>query len=173
MKLIVGLGNPEEKYQNNRHNIGFMIIDRIVKELMVSPHVEKKLKSLVFYHHVSGTIFARPQTFMNSSGIAVKKLVEQYHIKPADLWVIHDDLDIPLGSYKIQKGKGPKLHNGVNSIEKKLGTDDFWRVRIGVENRVSGNRIPGEEYVLQDFTGEEKKFLSPVINKICKELATS
>src|SRR3972149_1266470 len=112
MKLIVGLGNPGEGYNNNRHNVGHMVVESL----------------------------KRSQGFMNDSGVFVNKLVEQNMVKTSDLWVIHDDLDIPLGSYKIQKGKGPKLHNGINSIEKELASEDFWRVRVGVENRSSENK---------------------------------
>jgi len=89
-----------------------------------------------------------------------------------DLYIVHDDLDIKLGEYKIQKGKGPKVHKGINSIEKALGTDDFWRVRVGVDNRDSNNRTPGEQYVLQDFTSEEKEILDKVLDETCKKLAT-
>ena len=155
MKLIVGLGNPGERYKNNRHNVGHIVVDVLKRRISNKAIVRKS------------------DCFINQSGEFVKKLVEQYRLNPSDLWVIHDDLDIPLGSYKIQKGKGPKLHNGINSIEEKLGTDEFWRVRVGVDNRSPEDRISGEEYVLQDFTEEELKLLKPVIEKICKRLATS
>ncbi len=156
MKLIIGLGNPEEKYKNNRHNVGHIVVDELLTRVLPP-----------------GVIVRKTITFMNESGEFVRKLVEQYRINPSDLWVIHDDLDIPLGSYKTQKGKGPKLHNGVNSIEEELGTDDFWRVRGGVDSRDSNNRIPGEEYVLQDFSDKELELLKPVIKEICKKLVTS
>jgi len=156
MRLIVGLGNPGEEYKNNRHNIGHLVVATLTKKPLPKGYMVK-----------------RAGCFMNQSGEFVKKLVEQYHLNPSDLRVIHDDLDIPLGSYKIQKGKGPRLHNGINSIEEKLGTDEFWRVRVGVDNRSPEDRISGEEYVLQDFTEEELKLLKPVIEKICKRLATS
>lgn len=102
----------------------------------------------------------------------MKKLVAQYSLNTSDLWIIHDDLDIPLGAFKIQKGKGPKVHNGILSIEEKLGTDDFWRVRIGIDNRSSQDKIPGERYVLEDFTPEERKILEGTIEEICKKLVT-
>jgi PTH1 family peptidyl-tRNA hydrolase len=107
---------------------------------------------------------------MNESGIFVKKLVEQYKLDLSDLWVIHDDLDIPLGSYKIQKGKGPKIHKGLMSIDKELGTDEYWHVRIGVDNRPLESRIPGEEYVLEDFRPEEIEIIQNVIEKMAGEL---
>jgi len=156
MKLIIGLGNPGRDYENNRHNIGHLVVEELAK---------KRLSK--------GMVVKKTNCYMNKSGEFVEKLVEQYHLNPSDLWVIHDDLDIPLGSFKIQKGKGPKLHNGVISIEEILGTGDFWRVRIGVDNRDPGGRVSGEEYVLQDFTHEEIELLKPVIEEICKKLATS
>lgn len=155
MRLIIGLGNPGEKYKNNRHNVGHMVIDALASK------------------NLPRTVVRKTDCFMNESGEFVKKLVEQYHVKPADLWVIHDDLDIALGSYKIQFGKGPKKHKGLASADEVLGTSDYWHVRVGVENRDQGNRTPGEEYVLQDFTPQEKPFLEKAINEVCKKLATS
>ncbi|MEJ2347711.1 MAG: aminoacyl-tRNA hydrolase, partial [Patescibacteria group bacterium] len=138
MKLLVGLGNPGEEHKNNRHNVGFMVVDELF--LLIKPgsetkyfSMQKKFDTEIFK---SGeVILVKPQTFMNSSGKAVKKILDHFKIKTSDLWVIHDDLDIPLGDFKIQKGKGPKLHKGVMSIEKELNKSDFWRVRVGVENR--------------------------------------
>ena len=149
MKLIVGLGNPGQKYKYNRHNVGFMVVDRLM-EL-----------------NLAGVVLAKPQTFMNKSGIAVKKLTKHYSLPPNALYVIHDDLDIELGKYKISLGKGPKVHNGLRSIYEQLGTKDFWHVRIGIDNRLkTGFKGTGEEYVLQNFRPEEKK----IINKICQEI---
>ena len=163
MKLVIGIGNPGEKYKNNRHNVGHFVVDEL-KNLGT-----KKLKNITV---------VKTNTYMNESGIFVKKLVNQYKINLSNLWVIHDDLDIPLGSYKIQFGKGPKLHNGVNSIEKELGSEDFWRVRVGIENRMindkwpmlNGKKISGEEYVLQDFTEEERSILDATIRKLLIDL---
>jgi PTH1 family peptidyl-tRNA hydrolase len=151
MKLIIGLGNPGEKYKNNRHNVGYMVIDKLKKGF-------------------------KTNCFMNESGKIVKKLIEQYKVDLPNLWIIHDDLDIPLGNYKIQFGRGPKEHNGLKSIEEKLGTKDFWRVRIGIENRGEPHFAEvsrGKEYVLEDFTNEERKVLDRVIFEVCKKLATS
>jgi peptidyl-tRNA hydrolase, PTH1 family len=110
---------------------------------------------------------------MNESGKAVKKLVDFYKVEMDDLYVIHDDLDIKLGEYKIQKGVGPKVHGGVNSIERELGKEDFWRARVGVDNRDLENRIPGEEYVLQNFTREERNILMESINQLVSNLEES
>jgi PTH1 family peptidyl-tRNA hydrolase len=156
MRFIVGLGNSGEKYQNNRHNVGHLVVDALLKKTLPKGYIVKKTNC-----------------FMNESGEFVKKLVDQYKINLSDLWVIHDDLDILLGSHKIQKGKGPKLHNGVNSIERGLGKEDFWRVRVGVDNREAEDRMSGEEYVLEDFTQEERPDLNRVIEEICRKLARS
>ncbi|EKE05761.1 MAG: hypothetical protein ACD_19C00182G0089 [uncultured bacterium] len=157
MKLIIGLGNPGVQYKNNRHNAGHMVID----ELQPSTRIR-------------GLIIKKSDSFMNNSGFFVKKQLSKYpSVSTSDLYIIHDDLDIPLGAFKIQFGKGPKGHNGIINIEEKLGTCDFWRVRVGVENRMKNEelRIKGEEYVLQDFTEEEKIILNGVIKQICNQLA--
>lgn len=168
MKLIVGLGNPGAKYQNNRHNVGFAVVDQLQTEITKSK-LQDPEKILIF----------KSQNLMNNSGKFVRKLVDRYQLDLADLWVIHDDLDLVLGTYKIQFGKGPKVHYGVKSIEEELGTPDFWRVRIGVENRPERTGKPsftkataGREYVLQDFKEEERKIVGEVINEICKKLLT-
>lgn len=170
MKLIVGLGNPEDKHRNNRHNSGFLVVDALARLLLEEEWSSvKKFQSLIIKHE-GFFILVKPQTFMNNSGKAVKKLIDQYKIESSDLWVIHDDLDIALGDYKIQKGKGPKLHKGIESIEEKLGKTDFWRVRIGIENRSAENNISGETYVLQNFAEEETNIITPTIAKISREI---
>lgn len=161
MKLIVGLGNPGEQYQNTRHNVGFQFLDYMYKKLEVSSikpfRFEKKLQTEIAEMKIRDEqfILTKPQTFMNESGSAVKKVMSNYQLTIDNVFVVHDDLDIPLGEYKIQRGKGPKLHYGVESIANHLHSKDFWRVRIGVDNRSTENRTPGEAYVLQDFVPEE------------------
>jgi len=167
MKIIIGLGNLGEKYKNNRHNIGFMVLDKLNDK-----NWQKSKSNLLLYSWLnSSTELVKPQTFMNESGVAVKYAVNKHKIKTADLYIIHDDLDIPLGSYKIQLGVGPKVHNGINSVEDAIGTKDFWRIRIGVDNRDPNDRAQGEEYVLQDFTNEDREILDGVIKKVCKEIS--
>lgn len=159
MKLVVGLGNPGSKYKNNRHNVGYLVADELKSQI-------SKLKTTT--HNLK---VVRTNTFVNESGKFVKHLISQYpNIPISNLYVVHDDLDIPLGSYKIQFGKGPKDHKGLNSIYHELGTEDFWHVRVGVDNRNPRNRIEGEEYVLQDFTTEEKVIVNSVIDKLIKNL---
>jgi PTH1 family peptidyl-tRNA hydrolase len=159
MLLIVGLGNPGTKYQNNRHNVGHLFVDYIVQ----------KFKGL----NVPRLKIVKTDCYMNVSGVFVKKLVSSYSLQttPYPLIVIHDDLDIPLGKFHIQFASGPQLHNGLESVEQHLKTKDFWRVRIGVDNRLPDKRIPGEKYSLQNFLPEEKKLLeTEIFPKIFSQL---
>jgi PTH1 family peptidyl-tRNA hydrolase len=174
MKLIIGLGNPGEKYKNTRHNVGFVIVDKLKAKLNANADWERndKFKAEICKLSLVDAILAKPQTFMNESGKAVSRFVNFYNFDKEDLWVIHDDLDLKLGEYKIQNGVGPKLHYGVSAIEENLDSKQFWRVRVGVDNRLEGNRIPGEVYVLQNFTEEEIYKISPVIEEICTNLMT-
>ncbi len=147
MILIIGLGNPGKKYINNRHNVGHMFVDYLTEN--------QKLKVKII----------KTDCYMNQSGVFVKKLVSRYtlHPTPYTLIIVHDDLDIPLGKFHIQFGVGPQLHNGLESIENHLKTKDFWRVRIGIDNRPTDKRIPGETYTLQNFLPNEKNFLKTEI----------
>jgi len=195
MILIIGLGNPGEKYKNNRHNAGFIVIDEI-KKLQNFPDLEfsKKFNSeisegtLIPILPIQGegarradegekkeALFIKPNAFMNNSGEAVRKILDFYKLTPRDIIVIHDDLDIEIGNYKISSDISSAGHKGVQDIMDRLGTQEFKRVRIGVET--AGGRqnrnIPGEDYVLQDFSEEEIekiKFLAVnIIDEIKKE----
>lgn len=181
MKLIVGLGNPGERYLSTRHNVGFIVVDALVDKLIKlqfpisSWQKSKNERTLWCKMKIKGQEieFIKPHTFMNDSGISVGYEYKKHSLNIDDIYVIHDDLDINLGDYKVQKGKGPKVHNGVESVEKHLKSKDFWRVRVGIENReTSGDiRLPkGEDYVLQNFTNEEKVVLDSVIEKVIEEL---
>lgn len=177
MKLIIGLGNPGSKYKNNRHNVGFMVVDKLAKAMNAGSWKKIKRFNVLVTDRLPIGRLVKPLSFMNSSGKVVKKLATYYKVYIPYIWVIHDDLDIKLGEYKVQMEHGPKLHGGVNSIEKELKSESFWRVRIGVDNRDPETRMPGEEYVLQDFTGEEEVKLEGTIKglveELCKKLATS
>lgn len=155
MKLVVGLGNPELSYLSTRHNTGYIFIENLQRN---------KLRD--------GVLVRKTNVFMNQSGDFVNSQVNKYQINLKDLFVVHDDLDIPLGEFKIQFGRGPKDHNGLKSIDDKLGSSAYWHVRIGVDNRDSDNRTSGEEYVLQNFQDCERKILDEVIKEACKKLET-
>lgn len=167
MKLIVGLGNPGKEYQQTRHNVGFLFVDELATKLKIEFEKNKYVDSEVAAN--SDFILAKPHTFMNNSGQAVKSLITYYDLPIANLIVIHDDLDIPLGQYKIQHAVGPKMHNGIISIENEVKSNQFTRIRIGVDNRDPENRIPGDVYVLQKFTDDEMKILKGVIENIVVE----
>lgn len=154
MKLIIGLGNPGSKYIHNRHNVGYLFID-FLKDSGAAQNDE----------------LLKTNTFMNDSGVFVKKVLATNSYPLDALYIAHDDLDLKLGEYKIQFGVGPKVHNGINSVESALGTKDFWRIRIGVDNRKNDDE--GGKYVLEDFTDEELKTLEGVYAKIRDDLAKS
>ncbi len=185
MLLIVGLGNPGPKYQNNRHNVGFQFVDFIAPLLNCSIVKKEKLFSTMKQSNDETIVLAKPNTFMNLSGVAVKKLTSHYSLATSHLIIIHDDLDIPLGKFHIQFASGPQLHNGLESVEQHLKTKEFWRVRIGVDNRMPKNNylqddrpqdnktpwIEGEKYSLQNFLPEEKKLLEvEIFPKIFEQL---
>lgn len=130
MKLIVGLGNPGEKYASTRHNIGFMVVERFAHEIQLKWKDEPG-------HHASiakspDVCLLKPTAFMNASGVAVSSIAAYYKLSPSDVWVIHDDLDLPIGKIRIRTGGGSAGHNGVESIMRELKTDAFTRFRLGI-----------------------------------------
>ncbi|OGG12025.1 aminoacyl-tRNA hydrolase [Candidatus Gottesmanbacteria bacterium RBG_13_45_10] len=133
MKLIVGLGNPGGEYESTRHNIGFMIVDRLSRELSSKTAVwqnDTLHKALVA--KTGDVILVKPLTYMNNSGLAVKSLVDHYQVKPQDVWVVHDDIDLPLGKIRIRQRGGTAGHNGVMSILGAIKSDTFIRFRMGI-----------------------------------------
>ncbi len=164
MRIIVGLGNPGREYADSRHNAGVMMVDRLAEKLESDYGWRKHYDALV-YKTPEVVLVKTKDIFMNESGRLLQGLPE------GEVYVAHDDLDIHLGEYKIQKGKGPKEHNGVESVEKRLGTKDFWRIRIGIDNRTTP--IEGEIYVLQKFAPEEKVMLENALDAIIKTINTN
>lgn len=168
MKLIVGLGNPGEGYSKTRHNVGFMVVDRLVEKLNAPDWTaSKKFEAELTIK--DDLVIVKPTTFMNASGKSVRKLARHHKIEPKDIWVIHDDLDISLGEYKVQKGKGPREHKGIGSVEKELGKESFWRVRVGVDNRGEEKTL-GERYVLEKFKEEELVTIESKVDEIADRL---
>lgn len=155
MKLIVGLGNPEKKYDNTRHNIGFMILDKYLsdanyKEKFNGLYIEKNIKN-------EKVIFLKPLTYMNNSGFCVEKFVNFFKIKIDDILVIHDDLDLDFGKFRLKKNSSSGGHNGIKSIIQCLGTNEFSRLKIGINNSQKENVI---DFVLGKFSKEELSFLN-------------
>jgi PTH1 family peptidyl-tRNA hydrolase len=151
MKIIVGLGNPGEKYSFNRHNAGFILVDALAKKLDLEWKFSSKLKADICKK--DDLIFLRSREFMNVSGQPVSSALSYYKISAENLLVIHDDVDLPFGEVKKQFASGSAGHKGVESIISNLGTKEFWRVRIGIGR--PANAQPVEDFVLSDFTGEE------------------
>lgn len=169
-KILIGLGNPDEQFLKNRHNVGFLFLDYVYRNsTRLTPFKYNKFAdSFMCWVYINNDslkkiLLVKPQTFMNRSGVSVKQLFKlNIDVSIKNLIIVHDDLDILLGDFKISSGKGPKKHNGIISIEKSIETNEFLRVRIGIENRSSKN-ISGEKYVLQDFTETEFFKLEEVV----------
>lgn len=133
MQIIVGLGNIGKEYADTRHNIGFMVVEKLAKELSQSDVVWKEDPShTALIYSVGGILLVKPTTLMNASGEAVAKLCSYYKSKPDEVWVIHDDLDLPLGKIRIREKGASAGHNGVDSVIKSLKTDSFVRFRLGI-----------------------------------------
>ncbi|OGJ16796.1 MAG: hypothetical protein A2632_02010 [Candidatus Pacebacteria bacterium RIFCSPHIGHO2_01_FULL_46_16] len=177
MTKIVGLGNPGVEYRNTRHSIGHVVLDKIASLLAISFVSAKKTNSQIA-RSKSAFLLVKPETFMNDSGRAVTAALSYYaqfdsaqrDQELSDLFVIHDDLDIPLGEYKIQLGTGPKIHNGLLSIYQHLKTKRFWHVRIGVDGRAGQRTMPGNEYVLLPFLPTEQPVVDQVVETVARKL---
>ena len=175
MKLIVGLGNPGEKYITTRHNTGFMAVDFILERdgfLQAKPSKEFKSKMFVWLNGGEKIVFLKPQTFMNDSGQALKVICNFYKLDLAkDLLVIHDDADLPLGKIRLADSSSSAGHKGVQSIIDELSTQNFNRLRIGIETRQNKDLPPTDDFVLQNFTLEQKQILeTEVFPKIYREM---
>jgi PTH1 family peptidyl-tRNA hydrolase len=168
MKLLVGLGNPGEKYENTRHNLGFMALEQFLKDFEPLKDTtwkkSTKLKSDIAQiewnrkdGHVEKVLLAKPATYMNNSGMAVRLLMDFYKLSPEDLWVLHDDVDFPAGSMKIRFGGASAGHRGITSIIETLGTDKFWRFRMGIGRPKEAGHFGVVHHVLDEFTHEDHK----------------
>lgn len=180
MKLIIGLGNPGEKYQNTRHNLGFMVAERFLKDFEPVMQTvwtnEPKFKSEIAkieWQPKSGSlekiILAKPKTYMNDSGVAVQLLTSYFSLLTSNVWVIHDDIDIPLGMMKIRLGGSAGGHKGVESIIQALGTDQFWRFRLGIGEQNEKLRNV-DKFVLGTFEEGEKGKERELIKKGSKAI---
>ena len=166
--LIVWLGNPWKEYEKTRHNAWWWILDHCVSLWWGKREVMNQRRCLSATCETEyWTIHCiKPQTFMNRSGQTIAHLISE----PTIIFVAHDDLDIRIGNFKIQKSVGPKMHNGLESIEQSLKSKSFWRIRIGIDNRTSDNSIPGEPYVLSNFSEEESEMLEKTFPRILSKL---
>lgn len=175
MKMIVGLGNPGKEYAQTRHNIGFLVLDKISQSPEILSVGETQLQLLptnITKAEVAKTaldgeklLFVKPRTFMNNSGEAVAKLSQYYKIDPIDIMVITDDLDLPIGTIRIRKEGTSGGHNGLDSIIKSLNTDQFTRVRVGIGRPEDPNDLEAKEFVLSGFNVREKAEIKEVIER--------
>ncbi len=158
MILIVGLGNSGKKYEKTRHNIGFRVINALQEEIF-----DKNI------------IFLKPDTFMNNSGVAVKKILKYSKLKTQDLIVIHDDIDLPIGSIRISKNSSSGGHKGVQSIIDNLETKNFTRIRIGIRPPLLRQGFGGraQKFVLENFTKAEEKIVEKAIEVIVELIKKS
>jgi len=169
MKIIVGLGNPGDKYTTTRHNAGFLALEYFLKDKEVIQCASKFDAQICEYHIGEQKIyFVKPQTFMNNSGRAVREFLQFYKIDPkSELLVVHDDKDLAFGTIKPTANSSGAGHNGVQDIIDELGTQEFNRIRIGVESREPGSPIPTDVFVLQNFSENElEKFNADILPEV-------
>lgn len=185
MKIITGLGNPGKKYQHNRHNVGFMILDRLasLKQLTWQTNSDWQLLMAKDLNY----ILVKPLTFMNDSGLALRKIMDYYDLLPSslspdtdlsqDLVVVHDEMDIKLGDYRYATSAGSGGHNGIKSIIEHLGTKNFARYRIGIatpeldryRQSLFGNRA--NAFVMKNFHSSELPIINQVADKIIEQIS--
>lgn len=186
MKLIVGLGNPGEKYEKTRHNLGFLVVERFLHDFEpIAKTVwedSKKFKSDIAQISwdngatSENVILAKPKTYMNNSGMAARLLSDFYKVVPEDIWIVHDEIDLPIGSMKIRFGGAAAGHHGVESIIESLKTDKFWRFRLGIGQQKGHGTIAdhkvknAEDYVLGNFAGHEWGKIKELIKRGVKAI---
>ena len=159
IKLIVGLGNPGKEYELTRHNVGFLFIEEL-ENYLKSKNLKSKIK------------IAKSEKFMNQSGPAVLALAKQFKIKPENILIVHDDIDILWGDFKFSFGRSSAGHKGVESVIKSLKTKNFWRLRIGIQPSLK-KHIKADKIILKEFTPTEIKTLNLTMKKAICQLADS
>lgn len=170
MKLIVGLGNPGKKYENTRHNVGFACVDWLQEKLKTTAwQHNKKFNALISEVSFENEkiLLAKPQTYMNNSGDAVAALFNFYKCNSSDLWLIYDDVDLPLGKIRIRSKGSAGSHNGMKSVIASLGFHNFPRLRIGIENRETQEKQDITSFVLNSFTKTEKNLIDKTLEEAC------
>jgi PTH1 family peptidyl-tRNA hydrolase len=176
MKLIVGLGNPGFLYARNRHNIGFMCVSYLARMRKIT-YDRKQGHARTGIGNIGGyrVVLARPQTYMNASGESVSALMKKLNVNASDLIVIHDDLDLPVGKIRLRFGGSSGGHKGIDSIIARIGTGDFYRVRVGIgrpeiDAEATDKESAVIDYVLKDFTRDEKKVIDTVIPEVSEAI---
>lgn len=182
MKIIVGLGNPGAQYEKTRHNIGFMVLEQLLKDYQPSNNTawtdEPKFKSDIAEidwqkkdADIERVLLVKPKTFMNNSGLAVQLITSFYKVSPEDVWVVHDDVDLRLGAVRIRNGGGSAGHRGIESLLLHIPGGNFWRVRCGIgrpDETISVKGIDG--YVLGEFTHQDHAKIRELIPHAAKAI---
>ena len=168
MKLVVGLGNKGREYENTRHNMGFMLVDRYLQYKNITDKFKDKFNAIYIETTINNekVIFIKPMTYMNNSGIAVRAFVDFYKLNSEDILVISDDLDLDLGKFRLRRNGSSGGHNGLKSIISHLGTDNFKRLRIGISN----DKDDVINYVLSKFSKKELNEIDTMYDTLVKVL---
>jgi peptidyl-tRNA hydrolase, PTH1 family len=166
MLLFVGLGNPDPEYRDNRHNVGFMAVDEIVRRHGFSP-ARARFQGLAAEGRLDTerVMILKPATYMNESGRSVGEAARYFKIPPEDIFVFHDDLDLAAGKVRVKNGGGHAGHNGLRSIDQHIGKD-YWRIRVGIGHPGDKSKVHG--HVLKDFSKDETKWLTPLLEAMAE-----
>lgn len=171
-ELIIGLGNPGKEYNNTWHNMGFQFVDELKDQIKEpSQAANRKEYEVIEYRTINLTLL-KPLKFMNRSGDVVADFLKYTNIQPEEILIVHDDLDINLGEYKLQLDKFPKSHNGIKSIQEKTGVTRYYYLRIGIENRDDElrKRISGEDYVLSKIDKKAQTIIKDTLSHAAQEI---
>jgi PTH1 family peptidyl-tRNA hydrolase len=168
MLLIVGLGNPEKEYTNTRHNLGFLIVDQLATHFGVEYKNHKYAQGELAKN--DQVLLLKPQTYVNKSGEAVRHVADQHAIELGNIWVVHDDADLPFGEIRIKQGGSSGGHNGIKSIDEAVGPN-YWRIRVGIGRDENFKEL--SDYVLSPFSHDEQKQLASIIDRVVSYLIQS
>ena len=172
LQLIVGLGNPEQKYMPTRHNVGFWVADSLSKKLARDFTFHKKYESDLFEYEFESRLFyfMKPLSYINNSGVPIKKFIKNKNIEAENILIIYDDLDLAVGKVRLKQGGGSGGHNGLNSIIEQIGSKNFWRLRIGIGKPDDKNKVI--DYVLGRPSLVDKNLINKSIDLLIDEINT-
>ena len=170
LKLIVGLGNPEQRYLTTRHNVGFWVLDSLAEKLSTNFSQQKKYESELFEYEFDSKLFhmMKPLSYINNSGIPIRKFIKNKNIEAENILIIYDDLDLGVGKIRLKQGGGSGGHNGLNSIIEQIGSKNFWRLRIGIGKPGDKNKVI--DYVLGKPSLDDKNLIHQSIEVMLSEI---
>ena len=170
LKLIVGLGNPEKKYLSTRHNVGFWVLDSLAEKLTKTFSQQKKYESELLEYEFDSKLFhmMKPLSYINNSGIPIRKFIKNKNIEAENILIIYDDLDLGVGKIRLKQGGGSGGHNGLNSIIEQIGSKNFWRLRIGIGKPDDKNKVI--DYVLGKPSLDDKNLIHQSIEVMLSEI---